>query len=153
MVDFGTPFKIQWAPKWLQNSTKWHKKVIVSKSGVSPFAHPCFHATIFSYYCVVGTSWLSKGHLFDGAWLSVCYCCVSLNSVLYNMSITCFHKTSVNVKPVSLHIVEEIAAYRKQHVFSHFCVCVFVLFFYILIDLLVPLATPLGQLGPIFGRL
>ena len=37
--------------------------------------------------CAVGTSWLLKGHFFDGDWLIFCFCCVSLCSVLYNIFI------------------------------------------------------------------
>ena len=33
--------------------------------------------------CAVGTSWLLKGHFFDGDWLICCFGCVSLCSVLF----------------------------------------------------------------------
>ena len=35
MVDFGTPFKIKWAPKWHQKSTKWRQMEQKSISGSS----------------------------------------------------------------------------------------------------------------------
>ena len=74
-----------------------------------------------SNYCAVGAPWLLKGHLFDGEWLICCFGCVYLCSVLYNMFITCFHKTSVNAQPLSPLFFEEIAAHKKRCVFS--CLC------------------------------
>ena len=81
-----------------------------SRSPGAPRTCSLFSGNHGNYYAV-GTSWLLKGHLFDGDWLIFCFCCVSLYSVLCNMFITSFHKTSVNVKPLSPPIFEEIAAY------------------------------------------
>ena len=97
----------------------------------------------------VGASWLLKGHLFDGDWLIFCFCCVSLCSVLYNISINLFFLTWVNAQPLSPPFFEEIAAHTKKHVFSQLCVCVCV-FFYLFIFLLIfgyPLPTPRASLA------
>ena len=39
-----------------------------------------------SNYRAVGTSWLLKGHLFNGDWLIFCFCCVLLCYVLHDVA-------------------------------------------------------------------
>ena len=106
--------------------------------------------------CAVGTPWLLKGHFFDGDLQMFYFCCVSLCSVLYNIFIIpffFFKKTSVNAQPLSPPFFEEIAAHRKDLLFSHFCVCVCVfLLFHIYVDFRVPLADALGQIRSILDR-
>ena len=83
----GPPFKIRWDPKWQPKLTKWRQNVENVRCGYAYFA--VFFQTLFSRNhsnpCAVGTSWLLKGHLFDGDWLVSCFGCVSLCSVLYNL--------------------------------------------------------------------
>ena len=125
-VDLGTPFKIEC----------WR----------SPLSDPLFSRNHSNYFAV-GTSWLLKGHSFDGGWLICCFGCVSLCSVLYNIFII-FYKTSVNAQPLSPQFFVEIAAHKKQKK-NYFCVCVcvFILFIFMLI-FRYPLPTPWARLAP-----
>ena len=79
-----------------------------------------------------------------------CFCCVSLCSVLYNIFITFFQKTSVNAQPLSPPFFEEIAAHKEiQFFFSFWCLRLH--FFYFFIFLLIfgyPLPTPWARLAP-----
>ena len=105
--------------------------------------------------CALGTPWLLKDHCFDGDWLILCFRCVSLCSVLYNMFITLFQKASVNAQPLSCQFFDEIAAHKKADLFLTvvfafaFCFSIF----YISVDFRVPLAEALGQIGSILDRL
>ena len=89
---FGDPLQ---NPMGAKMATKFHMFNI--KSCYFQDAKTSFFQTLFSQnrsnYCAVGTSWLSKGHFFNGDWLIFCLCCVSLCSVLYNLFISfCFFK-------------------------------------------------------------
>ena len=112
--------QLRWHPK----STKWRQKVENVRCWYGFFM--VFFQTLFSRNhsnpCAVGTSWLLKGHFFDGDWLICCFGCVSLCSVLYNIFITLFHKTLVNAQPLSPPFFEEIAAHKEIYVsFSFVC--------------------------------
>ena len=100
------PVGAEMAPQIDQAAVNWHPNL----RKTIHFWRSCFSRK-HSNCCAGGTSWLSKGHFFDGDWLIFCFCFVSLYSVLYNMFITSFHKISVNVKPLSPLIFEEVAAY------------------------------------------
>ena len=110
VVDFGTPFKIQWASKSFPKSTPGAKQLqffvcteVLRCAPLFPRSH--------SNYCAVGTWWFLKGHSFDGDWLILCLVCVSLCSVLYNMLITIFkNETSANAQPLNTPMFEEFAA-------------------------------------------
>ena len=100
----------------------------------------------------VGTSWRLKGHLFNGDWLIVCFCCVSSCSVLYDMFITLFQNISVNAQPSSPSFFAEIAAHKKGEVFFSL-LCLRLRLFYFCLFLLIfgnPLPTPWTRLAP-FG--
>ena len=84
MVDFETPFKIQWDRRWQPKSTKWRHNAWNSKCW---YAHNAvFFQTLFSRNhtnpCAVGTSWLFKGHFFYVDWLMFCFRCFLLCFVL-----------------------------------------------------------------------
>ena len=158
MIDFGNPFEIRWGPKWHQKSTKWRKKCYNFRVRHFPFCAPLFSRN-HSNPRAVGTSWLLKGHFFDddwllfhffyGYWLIVCFCCVSLCSVLYNIFF--FQKTSVNAQPMSPPFFEEIAAHKKIIVVFFSFLCLRLSFFYSFIVLLIfgyPLPTPWARFVP-----
>ena len=79
-----------------------------------------------------------------------CFCCVSLCSVLYNIFITFFQKTSVNAQPLSPPFFQEIAAHKEIQLFFSFW-CLRLRFFYFFIFLLIfgyPLPTPWARFAP-----
>ena len=79
-----------------------------------------------------------------------CFCCVSLCSVLYNIFITFFQKTSVNAQPLSPPFFQEIAAHKEIIFFFSFW-CLRLHFFYFFIFLLIfgyPLPTPWARFAP-----
>ena len=98
-----------------------------------------------NYTCRWGIVAFTQIHFFDGDWVISCFGCVSLCSVLYNMFITCFHKTSVNAQPLSPLFFEEIAAHKEIYVlFSFLCLRLhFFLFFIFLLNFGYPLPTPI----------
>ena len=117
----------------------------------APFVQTLFSRN-HSNPCAVGTSWLLKRLFFDGDWLTCCFGCVSLCSVLYDILITFFHKTSVNAQPLGPPFLEEIAAHKKNKKLIFVFAFVFFLLFHISVDFRVPLADPLGQIGSILDR-
>ena len=89
---FGDPLQNPMGAKMAPKSIKWRQKIEKSKmSGTKHGFVPVFFQTLFSQNpsnpCAVGTSWLLKGHFFNVHWLIVCFRCVSLCFVLYNILI------------------------------------------------------------------
>ena len=145
-IVWGTPSKSDGCQNGAQNRPSGAKNRKTLNCAEAPF-RPWFSRNQ-SNYCTVGTSWLLKGHLFDGDWLICCFGCVSLCYVLYNMFIIYFfHKTSVNAQPLSPPCFEEIAARKKKTIL----ICVFAFaFVQFLIFLLIfgyPLPTPWTRLA------
>ena len=152
MVDVGNPFKIRGGQKWQPKSTNWRQKVenVTCWYGFVG----CLFQTQFSRNhsnpCAVGTSWLLTGHFFDVHWLIVCFRCVSLCFVLYNIFITFFKKHpsrwAIRFLRKSQHIKNIIIFLIFVFAFAFF------LLFHISVDFRVPLADALGQIGIIFDR-
>ena len=149
---FWDPLRNPMGSKMAPKSTKWRQTS--EKNVWRMLLWAVLFQTLFSpnhsNYCAVGTAWLLKGHFFYGDWLILCFCCVSLCSVLYNIFITFFQKTSVNAQPLSPPFFQEIAAHKEIYVFFSFLCFAFFQFFHISVDFRVPLADALGQIRSIF---
>ena len=109
-------------------------------------ADPAFHETTV-ITVPLGHRGFQKVRFFDGDWFIFCFCCVSLCCVLYSNFVACFHKTSVNAKPLSAQNFEEIAAHLKKKMFLIFAFAFdFFRLFYIFVYLRGILADRLGQI-------
>ena len=102
-VDLGTPFKIQWPPKWNKKSSIFSN---LPNSSIYLFSTvEGFIRDLFSYNhsnCwAVWTEWVLKAHFVDADWLISCLFCFSLCHIAYNIFINDFHNTTVNAQPSS----------------------------------------------------
>ena len=92
---------------------------VAPKSWKAIFALGNISWTLFSRsYSInraVGTSWFLKGHLFDGELLIFCLCLRFVVLCFIQHVYHLFHKTSVNVHPLSPPSFEEIAAHWEQN--------------------------------------
>ena len=156
-VDFGTPFEIQWAPKWDPKSTNWRHIVKTSMScstGGMFFSRPAFPVTIvitapFGPNCFLKAILsMQIGSLSVFFWFHMCY-------FLYNMFSTIFYNTTVSAQPLNPPIFEKIAPRFKTNVFHCFgSLRLRFSFVYICVDFRVPLVPPpWARLVTIFGRM
>ena len=101
---FGDPLQNPMGSKMVSKSTKWRQtsEQILWRMLLWAVLFQTLFPRNHSNYCAVGTSWLLKGHLFDGHWLICCFCCVSLCSVLsiFKNHLLC-QKTFINAQPLS----------------------------------------------------
>ena len=149
--DFWTPLGIQLGPKWHPKSAKWRKNDEKNSTWCSKKAflnRPCFSLN-HSNYAAVGPYWILKRRI----WMKVCtFFHIFLIFRLYMVSpffTPLFHKTTVNVQPLSPPVFNKIATHSKNlrffilFVFGFACFQLVVIF----VDFQIPLGTQLVQNG------
>ena len=148
LVRFWLLFSFSSVAKWCQNRSDSRSEAQKAVPGKPGPKRPCFHKTI-----VILCRWnivSFKRSFFRWICQIFCFCCVSLCSVLYNIFITFFQKTSVNAEPLSPPFFLEIAAHKEIQFFFSFW-CLRLRFFYFFIFLLIfgyPLPTPWARFAP-----
>ena len=105
------------------------------------FSRPALPKTIVRSF-FVDAHWL----IFCFSWFPVCY-------LLYDISITILHNTTVNAQPLSPPMFEKIAPHFKNKVFSYFVYLRLRFLYFFICSLMFGCPfPPLAQIGPICGR-